>query len=140
MDIKIKLLNEAAKIPTQSPGNAGCDLYASEDVVIPPLERRLVKTGISLEIPAGYYGHIADRSGMAYKNGGTCLAGVIDEGYRGEVGIVLFNSDKEIPINIKAGDRPAQIIFKKYADVNFLRRDELSESNRGEKGYGSSGQ
>jgi len=138
MEIPIKLTSENAKIPVRLDGSAGYDLFASEECVIPPLERCLIKTGVKLEIPLGYYGHISDRSGMAYKNGGHCMGKIIDPSYRGEIGIVLFNSDKEKEIKISIGDRPAQILFKKYENVTFSL-GELSESVRQDKGFGSSG-
>lgn len=139
MNIKIKKLTENAIIPTSSIGNAGYDLYASEDILILPLERRLVKTGISIMIPQNFYGHISDRSGMAYKFGAHCLGKIIDESYRGEIGIVLLNTDKHNFLEVKRGDRPAQILFHKYYKFEFEEVDNLDESMRGENGYGSSG-
>jgi dUTP pyrophosphatase len=137
--MKIKLLSSTAKFPVKESGNAGYDLFAAHAVTIPPLERALILTDISLEIPSGYYGRIADRSGMAFKNGGTVLAGVIDESYRGPVGIVLHNTDPDLTLEVKVGDRPAQLIIEKYYEVDFELVHDLSESNRQEKGFGSSG-
>jgi dUTP pyrophosphatase len=137
--MKIKLLSEYAKTPTKTPGNAGYDLYAAEAVIIPPGQRRLIKTDIALEIPVGYYGRIADRSGMAYKNGATCLAGVIDPVYRGNIGIVLHNTDLQKEVFINVGDRPAQIIFEKYHEFIFDTVEGLGVTERGNNGYGSSG-
>jgi dUTP pyrophosphatase len=137
--MKIKLLSSTAKVPAKETGNAGYDLFAAHAVTIPPLERALILTDISLEIPSGYYGRIADRSGMAFKNGGTVLAGVIDESYRGPVGIVLHNTDPDLTLEVKVGDRPAQLIIEKYYEVDFELVHDLSESNRQEKGFGSSG-
>ena len=84
MNIKIKKINSRARIPTQATdGDAGYDLYAVRDMVIPPLSREIVPTGIQIEIPKGYYGRVAPRSGLAVKKGIDVLAGVIDSGYRG---------------------------------------------------------
>jgi dUTP pyrophosphatase len=134
-----KKLSEKAKCPTKEDGNAGYDLFAAETVEIPPLERRLVKTDIGLEIPPGYYGHISDRSGVALKGGLHCLGKIVDETYRGNVGVILYNTNSDKSVVVVEGDRPAQIIFKKYENVNFILVDELSDSNRGELGFGSSG-
>lgn len=139
MKINIKLLNEKSKIPTKNPGDAGYDLYASEDAIIKPMERRLIKTGISLEIPSGYYGHISDRSGMAYKKGAHCLGKIVDSTYRGDIGIIILNTDMYEQIKISAGDRVAQMVFKKYEEVEFHESKELNDSDRASGGYGSSG-
>lgn len=135
----IKKLDPAAQIPARSEGNAGYDLYSIEDATLKPGERKLIKTGISLKPPFGYYGSIRDRSGMAFKSGGHVLAGVIDENYTGEVGIVLLNTDKEKDLVVNIGDRPAQIVFEEYGQFNILEVAELTETNRGSYGFGSSG-
>jgi deoxyuridine 5'-triphosphate nucleotidohydrolase len=135
----VKKLDPAAQIPTRSEGNAGYDLYSIEDATLKPGERRLIKTGISLKPPFGYYGSIRDRSGMAFKNGGHVLAGVIDETYTGEVGIVLLNTDKEKDLVINIGDRPAQIVFEEYGQFELSEVSELPLTNRNDSGYGSSG-
>lgn len=139
MKIEIKKLSENAAIPSKDEGNAGYDLYAIEDIIIPPQSRSLVKTGITMSIPNGYYGHISDRSGMAYKKGAHCLGKIIDSSYRGEIGIIILNTDKEKDLVILALERPAQIIFKKYEDVDFEEVVYLDETLRGVKGYGASG-
>jgi dUTP pyrophosphatase len=113
-NIKIKLLNEDAKIPTRANlTDAGADLYSSENVEIDTGCRKLISTGIFLEIPEGYYGRIAPRSGLAVKNGIDTLAGVIDSSYRGEVKVALLNTDKDFSFHIKKGDRIAQLIIEK---------------------------
>lgn len=139
MKIPIKLLSINAKTPTSSPGNAGYDLYAAEAAVIFPGQRALIKTDIAMGIPAGFYGRISDRSGMAYKNGATCIGKIIDSVYRGNVGVILLNTDKHDSIIVKVGDRPAQIIFHKYEEAEFEEVSELGTTERGERGYGSSG-
>lgn len=140
MNIRIKLLNNSAKIPTKnSPDEAGYDLYSSDDHIIKPMERKLVKTGIAVSIPYGYYGHISDRSGLALKKGAHCLGKIIDPTYRGEIGVIILNTDMFESIKIQKGDRIAQVIFKQYETVDFIVEEELDESTRGSSGFGSSG-
>lgn len=140
MNIQIKKLSSLGKIPTQNKEfDAGYDLYAAEQIYIPPHTRKLVKTNISLSIPPGYYGRIADRSGNAYKKGFHCLAGVIDSTYTGDIGVVLFNTDKDVHQTVLVGERIAQIIIEKCHDVKFVEVDELNSTNRGSDGFGSSG-
>lgn len=139
MKIQIKKLSENAIIPTREYGNAAYDLYANHDILIPPGERRLIKTGISMSIPITWYGHISDRSGMAYKKGAHCLGKIIDPNFRGEIGIVLLNTDQKQEIFVQAGDRPAQILFKQYGDFDFEVVDELDSTVRADSGWGSSG-
>lgn len=140
MNIRIKLNTETAKIPTKnSPDEAGYDLYSSEDCIIKPMERKLVQTGVSISIPYGYYGHISDRSGMALKKGAHCLGKIVDPTYRGNIGVIILNTDMFESIKIQKNDRIAQIIFKKYENVSFITEEELGDSSRGEKGFGSSG-
>jgi dUTP pyrophosphatase len=113
LQINVKKLSENATIPTQGTSfAAGYDLYAAEDAVVVCGTRKLIKTNISMEINPGYYGRIAPRSGLAYKNGIDILAGVIDSDYRGDIGIILYNTDKNIDFVVKKGDRIAQIIFE----------------------------
>jgi len=140
MNINIKLLNINSKTPSKlSLDDAGYDLYSCEEVVIKPMERKLVKTGISMSIPSGYYGHISDRSGMAFKKGAHCLGKIVDASYRGDIGVIILNTDMYEPIKIQKNDRIAQIIFKKYENVNFVVENLLDETERGSSGYGSSG-
>jgi len=101
--------------------------------------RKLVKTNISISIPEGYYGRIAPRSGLAYKNGIDVLAGVIDSDYRGDIGVILFNSDHNLDFPVNVGDRIAQIIIEKCHSVNWETVENLEASVRSEKGFGSSG-
>ena len=103
-----------------------------------PSERVLVKTGLKIAIPNNCYASIRDRSGIAMKNGITTLGGVIDFEYRGEVGVILLNTSKK-PFTIEKYDRIAQMIIQKFEHVNFVKVDELDETNRSEKGFGSSG-
>jgi dUTP pyrophosphatase len=140
MNINIKLNNENAKLPSKScDDDAGYDLYCSEDISIKPMERKLIKTGVAMSIPSGYYGHISDRSGMAFKKGAHCLGKIVDPSYRGEIGVIILNTDMYETIKIQKGDRIAQMIFKKYENVEFIVEEQLDETNRGSGGYGSSG-
>jgi dUTP pyrophosphatase len=138
--VKVKLLDPKAKKPIRAKMNdAGLDLCSIENIALLPKTRKLIKTGISLEIPEGYYGRIAPRSGLAVKNGIDVFAGVVDSSYRGEICVVLYNSDKDIPFFISEGDRIAQIIIEKYYNFPFEVVSDLSESERGSGGFGSTG-
>lgn len=119
--------------------DAGMDIRASEQHAIPPLCREAIGTGIFLEIPYGYYGRIAPRSGLALKHGIDVLAGVVDSGYRGEIKVILYNTDKEQTFRVEAGDKVAQIIIEKHYNFDFVETESIGESERGEKGFGSTG-
>lgn len=136
--IKIKKLCSEAKIPTGgSENSAGFDIYSVEEYELQPGETHTFKTGISLEIPEGKACFIWDRSGIGSK-GIHRFAGLIDSDYRGEIKIVLFNSTK-FPFKINKYDRIAQGVIQDYYKVNFVETYELSETERGEKGFGSTG-
>ena len=139
MSFKVKLLSETAKAPSrQSERAAGYDLYSSEDTKISPYERNLVPLGIAVAIPSGYYGRIAPRSGLSVKHSLDIGAGVIDEDYRGEVKVILFNhGSKEFIVNNK--DRIAQMILVPVLKVDFEEVDDLPETVRGSGGFGSTG-
>jgi len=141
--LQIKKLNDLAIIPTRgSPHSAGYDLYSIEKYTLKPHERKLFKTGLAISIPQGMYGRIAPRSGLAFKQGIDVMAGVIDEDYRNEVGVVLINlshEDVTLPV-IKDGKETAiaQIIFEFYNAVNVSVVNELDVTERGLGGFGSS--
>jgi dUTP pyrophosphatase len=138
--MKIKRTNINSHLPTRgSKYAAGYDLYSCTNLILYPKERRLVNTGIILEIPDGYYGRIAPRSGLALKQGIDVLAGVIDSDYRGEIGVILYNTDNNMPFHIKAGDRIAQIIFEKCFYFVFEEESKVEDSIRGSGGFGSTG-
>ena len=140
MILKIKKLDPKAIIPTRAnPTDAGADLYALEDIRIQPNSRALVRTGISLEVPESYYARIAPRSGLAYKSGIDVLAGVVDSSYRGEVGVILLNTDNQKIFNIRAGDRIAQLIIEAHYNMTIKEVDSLSDTTRGDGGFGSTG-
>lgn len=138
--IKVSMLNELSKIPVRSnPNDAGADLFGLEDFTLEPGERKTVSTGISLEIPEGYYGRIAPRSGLAAKHGIDVLAGVVDSGYRGEIKVVLLNTDKDNSFKVRKGDRIAQLIIERHFNLPLVLSEVLSESERGSGGFGSTG-
>jgi dUTP pyrophosphatase len=135
----IKKLSNNATVPTRgSELAAGLDLYSAVDIIIPSHGKSVVMTDISISIPEGYYGRIAPRSGLAAKHFIDVGAGVIDQDYRGNIGVVLFNfSDKEFVV--KKGDRIAQLILEKILICNVQLVDDLENTNRGEGGFGSTG-
>lgn len=140
MNCKIVLLNSDSRYPTKSHvTDAGYDLFSTEDVSLQPLQRKVVKTGIKLSIPTGFYGRVAPRSGLAVKNGVDVLAGVIDSGYNGEIGVVLINTDKFESVSLPKSSRIAQLIFEKCEDVNFETVSSLDVSERDAGGFGSTG-
>lgn len=136
-----KKLNPDAEAPTREYSDAGYDLYLSEEFLeIGPGERKIAKTGISIQIPEGFYGHISDRSGNAFKKGVHCLGKIIDPSYRGEVGVILYNTSTTTPAIFHKGNRVAQIIFKKFETPVFVEVQNLEDSQRGIGGFGSTGQ
>jgi len=138
--VSVKKLDPSAIIPTRAnKTDAGYDLYALEDVEIPAINHKLIKTGIAMAIPEGYVGLIWPRSGLAYKNGLDVFAGVIDAGYRGDVGVILYNSRVTGHYQVKKGDRIAQILFQKVKSFDLVQVDNLDDTKRGEGGFGSSG-
>lgn len=140
LQINVKKLSENATIPTQGTSfAAGYDLYAAEDAVVVCGTRKLIKTNVSMEITPGYYGRIAPRSGLAYKNGIDVLAGVIDSDYRGDIGVILYNTDKNIDFTVKKGDRIAQIIFEACYTATLNNVDNLDNTLRQAGGFGSTG-
>ena len=143
MEIKIKRLNKRAKIPTfGTEFSAGADLYCAEEheISVCSGQKCSIGTGISMEIPEGYVGLVFARSGLACKNGlRLCNSvGVIDADYRGEIKVVLHN-DSEYVREIKPGERVAQMIIMQYPKVSFIEVEELSDTVRGESGFGGTG-
>jgi dUTP pyrophosphatase len=138
--LKVKKINDKAKIPTRSHMNdAGMDLCSLEKLVVLPQTRSIIPTGICIEIPEGYYGRVAPRSGLAAKNGIDIFAGVVDCSYRGEIKVILYNSDKQNPFIINEGDRIAQLIIEKYYNFPIEVVSDLSDTSRGSGGFGSTG-
>lgn len=134
-----KKLTPDAIIPNYAhPGDAGLDIFSNEDCVINPGERHLVSSGWSLALPEGYVAFIKDKSGVAYKKGIIHMAGVIEYTYRGEYKILLFNTTKE-PFEIRKGDKIAQLVLLPVATAEIEVAEELSETQRGTGGFGSTG-
>jgi len=141
MIVKFNKLSDSAKVPSRAnPTDAGADIYSIEQCIIQPLERKAISTGIRMEIPEGYYARIAPRSGLAVKNGIDILAGVVDSSYRGEIKVVLYNSDKSNSFFVNPGDRIAQLIIEKHYNFDLIEVvEELSDTDRGSGGFGSTG-
>lgn len=142
--MKVRVINKSKHdLPQyETTASAGLDLRANieESITIGSLERTLIKTGLFLEIPEGYEAQVRPRSGWALKNGITVLnsPGTIDADYRGEVGVILVNLSKE-PFTIEDGDRIAQMVFAKMEQAEWIEAEELSETERGAGGFGSTG-
>lgn len=142
--MKVKLINKSKHdLPKyESAGAAGLDIRANinESVVLQPLERTLIPTGLFLEIPQGFEAQVRPRSGLALKKGITVLnsPGTIDADYRGEVGVILINLSNNEFI-IEDGERVAQLVFAKVEQANFELTADLSETQRGTGGFGSTG-
>jgi dUTP pyrophosphatase len=139
LPIKIKRLHPSAILPAQgSPLAAGADLSCVEAFTLESGERKLVPTGLAVEVPSGFYGRVAPRSGLAVKHGIDTLAGVIDADYRGELRVLLINFGNEI-VSFDAGDRIAQLIIERAAACDYSWSDDLSETERAGGGFGSTG-
>jgi len=137
--IEVQLLTQTATPPTRgTPGAAGLDLYASDEVTVHPICRKLVPTGVAVAIPADHVGLIWPRSGLAVKHGIDVLAGVIDCDYRGEVKVALINHG-ESSVLIEQGDRIAQLVIQRYEASPIAIVSELGGTHRGERGFGSTG-
>ncbi len=137
--LKVQKLDDMAVVPTKvNRSDAGYDLYALHGAIVQKHCHKLIKTGISMAIPEGYVGLIWPRSGMAYKHGIDVFAGVIDSSYRGDVGVILYNSQYS-DYNVEQGDRIAQIVFQKVKDFDLQLVDNLDDTKRGSGGFGSSG-
>ncbi len=141
MLLKVKRLDKEAKLPSYAhPGDAGLDLFSNADIELAPGETSLVPTGISIELPPSTEAQVRPRSGLALKNSITVLntPGTIDEGYRGEVGVILINHSKTT-FKITKGAKIAQLIVKPIIKVTVQEIDTLTETKRGEGGFGSTG-
>jgi dUTP pyrophosphatase len=142
LKIQVKRLDPDAPLPAYArTGDAGLDLLASEDVTLQPGERAAVPTGVAIAIPEGYAGFVHARSGRALKEGLALpnAPGLIDSGYRGELKVILVNLDRSSPIDIKRGDKIAQLVIQRVESVEMEVVEILPDSERGEGGFGSSG-
>lgn len=141
--VLVKMLDEGLPPPSYAhPGDAGLDLHSGEDLTIPAGGRAMVRTGVAIALPAGYVGLVHPRSGLAAKHGITVLnaPGTIDAGYRGEIGVVLHNTDTDHSFSVSRGDRIAQLVIQEYVTADLVQVDHLPGSARGEGGFGSTGQ
>ena len=142
MELPVARLNENATLPTRAhEGDAGLDLYACESAHIGPGERWSVGTGVAVEIPDGHAGLVLPRSGLAKKHGIAVVnsPGLIDSGYRGEIRVLLLNTDPAELFRVAPGDRIAQLVITPVVLAEPIERETLAESARGEGGFGSSG-
>ena len=142
MRVKIKRLVPYAKLPTKATNGSGAyDLYSTEASVLPAEERAAFGIGLAMEIPEGFVGLVCSRSGLALKQGIAVLnaPGIVDPDYRGEVKAIVINHDTEQPLVVNSGDKIAQILFVKAEDVIFEEAEELSSTQRGTGGFGSTG-
>jgi dUTP pyrophosphatase len=142
VELKVSLLEEGARVPTRAhEGDAGLDLYACEEAHVGPGERWSVGTGVAVEIPEGHAGLVVPRSGLARKHGIALVnsPGLIDSGYRGEIRVLLLNTDPANTFKVEAGDRIAQLVVAPIALAEPVEVESLADSTRGDGGFGSSG-
>ncbi len=142
LEVLVQRLDEGLPAPrTEHPGDAGMDLCSRIDVILEPGQRVLIPTGIAIAMPAGYAGFVHARSGLALRHGIGLVTGpgVIDAGYRGEVGVILVNHDLHEPVSIRRGDRIAQLVILAIPAVKIVEIGELPASHRSSGGFGSTG-
>lgn len=142
MTLEFARLQEGAREPTRAHhGDAGYDLYAVESATIAPGERASVGTGIAVAIPGGWAGLVLPRSGLAARNGITLpnAPGLIDSGYRGELRVLLLNTDPRAAFEVEPGDRIAQLLLVRHEEPELIEVESLEETVRGAGGFGSSG-
>jgi dUTP pyrophosphatase len=138
----VRRLDERALLPTRAhPSDAGLDLYALEEAVLAPGERASIGTGIAVEIAEGQAGLVLPRSGLAARHGISLVnaPGLIDSGYRGEIRVLLLNTDREAPFTVSPGERIAQLVLMRVETPEVVEVQELARSDRGAGGFGSSG-
>lgn len=139
MKLKVKRIRSEAVLPTYAhPGDAGLDIRAALAAQIPSGERVAIPTGLAFELPPGTVGLVWDKSGRALKDGLKTMAGVVDEGFRGEFLVVLTNLSDQ-PVNIEIGDKIAQLLIQPIIQVEIQEVEEVGESSRGAGGFGSTG-
>jgi len=140
--VRTRRLDPSLPLPSYAhPGDAGADLVSRVDVTLAPGQRVLVPTGLAIALPEGYAAFTHPRSGLAARHGITIVnaPGTVDAGYRGELLVNLVNLDSEEPFEVRRGDRIAQLVVQRVAEVDFVDVDSLPESSRGETGHGASG-
>jgi dUTP pyrophosphatase len=141
-ELPVRRLDPGLPLPAYAhPGDAGADLCAATEVVLPPGGRATVGTGIAIAVPDGYAAFVHPRSGLASRHGITLVnaPGTVDAGYRGEVKVVLLNTDLAEPFTVRRGDRIAQLVVQPVTRARFLDSDELPPTPRGDGGFGSTG-
>ena len=141
-ELPVRRLDPGLPLPAYAhPGDAGADLCAATEVVLPPGGRATVGTGIAIAVPDGYAAFVHPRSGLASRHGITLVnaPGTVDAGYRGEVKVVLLNTDPAEPFTVRRGDRIAQLVVQPVTRAQFLDSDELPPTPRGDGGFGSTG-
>lgn len=142
LSIQVRRLDAELPLPSYAhPGDAGADLLTTVDVTLAPGERALVPTGVALALPEGYVALVHPRSGLAARHGLSIVntPGTIDAGYRGEIKVLLVNHDPAEPIELRRGDRIAQLVIQRFERARFVEVEELPASVRGDGGYGSTG-
>ncbi|TMM04141.1 MAG: dUTP diphosphatase [Actinobacteria bacterium] len=142
MNLRVRRLQERAVLPTRAhPGDAGLDLHALDGTTLEPGARAAIPTGLAVEIPEGHAGLVLPRSGLALRHGIALVnaPGLIDSGYRGELRVLLLNTDPRVPFPIAPGDRVAQLVVVRSEVLSVVEVGELSLSARGTGGFGSSG-
>ncbi|HEY0716843.1 MAG TPA: dUTP diphosphatase [Streptosporangiaceae bacterium] len=142
VDVLIQRLDPGLPQPAYAhPGDAGCDLYTTDDVDLGPGERTQVRTGLAIALPAGYAAFVHPRSGLAARSGVTVVnaPGTVDAGYRGEIEVTLLNTDRSAPVSFRRGDRIAQLVIQRVEPVRFHEVGTLPGSARGDGGFGSTG-
>ena len=140
--VRTRRLDPGLPLPSYAhPGDAGADLVSRVDVTLAPGQRVLVPTGLAIALPEGYAAFTHPRSGLAARHGITIVnaPGTVDAGYRGELLVNLVNLDPDEPFEVRRGDRIAQLVVQRVAEVDFVDVDSLPESSRGETGHGASG-
>lgn len=142
LDVQVQRLDPDLPLPSYAhPGDAGADLLTTVDVTLAPGERALVPTGVALALPEGYVALVHPRSGLAARHGLSIVnaPGTVDAGYRGEIKVLLINQDPAEPIELRRGDRIAQVVVQRFERARFVEVAELPASVRGDGGYGSTG-
>ena len=140
--VLLRRLDPGLPVPSRAhPGDAGCDLYAVADTELGPGERAVVGTGVAIALPAGYAAFVHPRSGLAAQHGVTIVnaPGTVDAGYRGEIKVILLNTDRAKAVSLRRGDRIAQLVVQRVENVTFREVPALPESARGDNGFGSTG-
>jgi dUTP pyrophosphatase len=142
VDVLIKRIDPGLPVPSRAhPGDAGVDLYTAQDFELAPQQRLVVGTGVAIALPDGYAAFVHPRSGLAARHGVTLVntPGTVDAGYRGEIKVIMFNTDSSTPVRFRRGDRIAQLVIQRVERPVFHEVSELPGSGRGEGGHGSTG-